>query len=65
MNINISNRGSSLDRMPRENVGASYEDLSGPYERLQAQYGSWQSSVGKTPTTSIACVMFLMARQFL
>ena len=64
MNINISNNGSSLDRMPRENVGASYEDLSGPYERLQAQYGSWQSSVART-STSKTCLMFLMARQFL
>ena len=60
MNINISNNGSSLDRMPRENVGARYEDLSGPYQRLQAQYGSWQSSVAQTATTS-TCLMFLMA----
>ena len=35
-----------LERMPRENGDdddASFENLDGPYQRLQARYGSWKN----------------------
>ena len=35
-----------LERMPRENGDdddTSFENLDGPYQRLQARYGSWKN----------------------
>lgn len=43
MNIIFSNY-TELERMPRENGDdASFESLDGPYQRLQARYGSWKN----------------------
>ena len=58
-----------LERMPRENGDdSSFENLDGPYQRLQARYGSWKNKAHPVGSGinqemlvifSILCILYL------
>ena len=67
VNIFFSNY-TELERMPRENGDdSSFENLDGPYQRLQARYGSWKNGARPVGSKyqemlavfSILCILYL------
>ena len=51
-----------LERMPRDNDGTleeEFETLEGPYQRIEAQYGSWENESSNN-YFSIYCIVIIL-----